>query len=136
MTTQDLEVCGDSFALENNPGIPKKRVGRYCGTYTGKVIEIPMFTLRLHLSETNGVAPGGKRRAPGRIGTHKNYNFIGTTLSQHFQTMSCLRYPLVKFPVYRWGMFHFKSTTNSQLLCARRTLRLRRQRFRQGSAET
>ena len=65
MRTQDLEVCGDSFVLENTRNAlrnPKKRVGRYCGTYTGKVTEIPIFTLPLHHSETSGVAPGGERR--------------------------------------------------------------------------
>ena len=72
MRTQDLEICGDSFVLENTrnaPRNPKKRVGRYCGTYTGKVTEIPIFTLRLHHSETSDVAPGGQTSAPGRIYT-------------------------------------------------------------------
>ena len=65
MRTQDFEICGDSFVLENarnEPKNPKKWVGRYCGTYTGKVTEIPIFTLHLHHSETSGVAAGGKRR--------------------------------------------------------------------------
>ena len=69
MRTQDLEICGDSFVVENTqnePRNPKKRVGRYCGTYTGKVTEIPIFTLHLHHSETSGVAAGGQTSAPGR----------------------------------------------------------------------
>ena len=83
MTTQDLEVCGDSFVLENNPEIPQKRVGWYCGTYTGKVTEIPIFTLRLRLSETSGVAPGGQtsgsrpHRYPQELQFHRN-DFVPT----------------------------------------------------------
>ena len=68
MRTQDLEVCGDSFVLENTrnaPRNPKKPVGRYCGTYTGKVTEMPIFTLPLHHSETSGVAPGGPNVGSG-----------------------------------------------------------------------
>ena len=65
MRTRNLEICGDSFVLQNTrngPRNPKKRVGRYCGTYTGKDTEIPIFTLHLSHSETSGVAVAGKRR--------------------------------------------------------------------------
>ncbi len=65
MRTPDLEICGDSFVLENTRNWPrnhKKRVGCYCGIYTGTVTETPLFTVHLYHSETSGVAEGGKRQ--------------------------------------------------------------------------
>ena len=78
MRTQNLEICGDSFCIaqntRNGPRNPKKRVGRYCGTYTGKDTEIPIFTLHLPHPETSSVAAAGKRRL---LAVTVNQNMLG-----------------------------------------------------------
>ena len=51
------EKTGAVLPTLNAPRNHKKRVGRYCGTYTG-----PLFTVHLYQSETSGVAEGGKRQ--------------------------------------------------------------------------
>ena len=66
MRTQELEILRRQFCIGKHTKRAQKSkkngVGRYCGTYTGKVTEIPIFTLHLHHSETSGVAAAGKRR--------------------------------------------------------------------------